>query len=74
MSTEAAYSQYLFDGVSYTVAKRIGRMGPPSFEKRYSCFACHLDFSKRDVLFYSGRPYGIPCGCARDVNQLKEKR
>jgi len=71
MANDPFYSQYLYDGVYYTVAKAIGRSGPPSFERRYSCYACHLDFSKRDVLFYKGRPYGIPCGCSRDIDQLR---
>ncbi len=67
----SVYSQYLFEGSYYTVAKQIQRTGKPSFEKRYSCYACHLDFSRRDVLFLNGRPYGIPCGCAKDADQLR---
>jgi hypothetical protein len=64
------YSQVLVDGVYYTMAKMIGRTGTPSYEKRYSCYACHEDFSKKDVCFFRGRPYGIPCGCAKDIGQL----
>lgn len=70
MAADSFYSQYLFEGTYYTVAKMIGRVGTPSFEKRYSCYACHQDFSRRDILFFRGRPYGIPCGCSKDIGQI----
>jgi hypothetical protein len=66
------YSQYIYNSTTYTVAKLLNRTGTPSFQKRYSCYACHRDFSRGQVMFFSGRPYGIPCGCSRDVAQLSK--
>lgn len=66
-NTLGGYSQYDYLGTTITVAKMINRTGKPSFEKRYSCYACHADFSRKDVMFFNNRPYGVPCGCAKDV-------
>jgi len=68
-----SHAEITIDGTVYTYAKVLNRTGKPSFEKRYSCYTCHLDFSKKDILFYAGRPYGIPCGCAKDVHQLRTR-
>jgi hypothetical protein len=67
------YSQFVFEGTTYTVAGMIGHRGKPNGQKRYSCYACHQDFDASKVMFFRGRPYGIPCGCSKDINQLKSK-
>ena len=40
------------------------------FRRYYECTKCHLSFREDEVTLYQGKPYGIPCGCSRDIAQL----
>lgn len=71
MNEPAFYSQYVYAGTTYTVALKIPHVGEPTGQKRYTCYACHQDFQRGEVMFYKGRPYGIPCGCSRDIDQMR---
>jgi diadenosine tetraphosphatase ApaH/serine/threonine PP2A family protein phosphatase len=41
-----------------------------TFEKSYECSVCRLLFKERDTTQFRGRRYGVPCGCARDIETL----
>ena len=45
--------------------------GPSGFKKWYECSECGLDFPEDQITKYKGSIYGIPCGCYRDIDQLR---
>lgn len=44
-----------------------------TFERYFTCSQCHLDYKEHDIQFYNGKPFGIPCGCFRDIASLQNK-
>lgn len=44
--------------------------GSKQFKRSYDCVVCHLTFREDQVTMFRGKPYGIPCGCSKDIAQL----
>lgn len=47
-----------------------GTSGPFRFERSYECVKCHLGFKESEVVMFRGKPFGVPCGCSRDIAKL----
>ena len=45
--------------------------GPQRFKKWYECGVCGLDFPEDQVTVFQGKVFGIPCGCYKDIEQLR---
>ncbi len=71
-----AYEDYTFTvgGQTFTY-KKDGVTPGHRFEKWYRCHICGFNYPESEVVFFRGKPYGIPCGCADDIPDiiLKER-
>lgn len=68
-----AYQQrrWTEDGVSVVnVGNTDARIG----EKSYICSRCGLGFKESDIRWYEGQPFGIPCGCHKDIPSLIRRK
>lgn len=63
MDAPNIYSNYLVDAGP-------GTKGAIRWERSYECCKCHLGFKESQVAFFKGKPYGVPCGCAKDIDKL----
>lgn len=53
---------------------RLTKQGGAAGTIYYSCDVCGDVYPASQILRYRGRDYGIPCGDARDVQSLIERR
>lgn len=60
------------DGTTYTYAID-GTYGPRTWNKWYRCVLCALSFPENKVQFFQGKAYGVPCGCYKDIPDLRRK-
>lgn len=44
-------------------------------QRSYRCVKCGFAFKEKDVQFFRGKPYGVPCGDYKDIRSilLKER-
>lgn len=47
-----------------------GTKGSAQFLRSYECTKCRSVWRENQVTFFRGKPYGVPCGCARDIVKL----
>lgn len=44
-----------------------------SFELTLVCSKCHLEWRESEMAMFNGKPFGIPCGCSKDIPQLASR-
>jgi len=69
MSSQKEYTEYTVGTSTYMMPSH----GHPSGwrgERSYECVACGLSFRESDIQWYKGKPYGVPCGCNKDIPSL----
>jgi hypothetical protein len=42
-------------------------------QRSYRCVKCGLAFKEKDVQFFRGKPYGIPCSDYKDIQSILRK-
>lgn len=43
--------------------------------RSYRCVICGFDYKEDKITMFRGKPYGIPCGCSKDIKSiLQEER
>lgn len=61
--------------LSLTVKMVDDTTGPEVTGKKwYRCVQCGMAFSRTDVVFFRGAPYGIPCTDYKDIRQLARRQ
>jgi hypothetical protein len=59
----------VIDGVTYEVPSN-GNPNGVKFERSYECAICGLEYRRSDIWFFRGTPYGVPCGCSKDIPSI----
>jgi hypothetical protein len=39
-------------------------------ERSYRCVVCGAAFKEHDIQIFRGKPYGVPCGCYKDIRSI----
>lgn len=39
-------------------------------ERSYRCVVCGLAFKEKNVIIFREKPYGVPCGCSKDIKSI----
>jgi hypothetical protein len=47
-----------------------GTKGSAQFLRSYECTVCRQFWKENQVIMFRGKPYGVPCGCFRDIRKL----
>jgi len=47
-----------------------GTKGSFQFLRSFECVKCRRVWKENQVQMFRGKPYGIPCGCSRDIEKL----
>lgn len=61
------------DGNSWTQTNTHG-LPLTAKERGYLCCKCQQPFEASQIVWYEGRPYGIPCKDYRDIRSLRLKK
>jgi len=38
--------------------------------RSYRCVICGFDYKEDRITMFRGKPYGIPCGCSKDIRSI----
>ena len=47
-----------------------GTKGSFQFLRSYECTKCRSVWKENQVVMFRGKPYGVPCGCSKDIEKL----
>lgn len=57
------------DGQKYEMPSN-GNPNGVKFERSYECAICGLEYRSSNIRFFRGTPYGVPCGCSKDISSI----
>ena len=38
--------------------------------RSYRCVICGFDYKEDKITMFRGKPYGVPCGCSKDIRSI----